>query len=306
MKTTNFQRALAAAVVLGLAGCASTPKGPPAEIVRLEGELSRLHADSRIATNAPEELHSADIAVASLRAESRNLSPEMFAHGVYLADRLVQTAEAEGRGRYADVHAKELGAERERLVAEARTHQLDIARADANAAHREADAERLAAAQARMDADSARDAAADARDELETMRVKFVDLQAEKTARGLVVTLGDVLFEIDRAELKPGASRRLDALVEALKTDPGTTVVIEGHTDSTGGHDHNIALSQARAEAVQSYLTSHGVDSTRIVSRGMGPDYPIASNDTMDGRQQNRRVEVVVQTNVGINSNKKR
>lgn len=306
MNATHLTRAVALALTLTVAGCASTPKGPPAEIVRLEGELSRLHADTRIAANAPEELRAADLAVANLRAESRNLSPEMFAHGVYLADRLVQTAEAEGRGRYADVYAKQLGAERERLIAEARSRQLDVARADADAARRDAEAQRIAALQARTEAESARTAAEDARAELMDMQSKYKDLQAEYTARGLVVTLGDVLFEVDRAELKPGASRRLDALVDALRADPGTTVVIEGHTDSTGSHAHNMELSAARAQAVQAYLASHGVDPTRVVARGMGPDYPIASNDTQDGRQQNRRVEVVVQTNVGLKSSTKK
>ena len=132
------------------------------------------------------------------------------------------------------------------------------------------------------------------------MRGRLTELQTQETERGLVVTLGDVLFEVDRAELKPGAARNLDKLVAALRDNPDTSIAIEGHTDATGSRDHNVDLSQRRAEAVADYLTAHGISAGRVSARGMGPDFPVASNATEAGRQQNRRVEVVVQNSVAL------
>ena len=140
----------------------------------------------------------------------------------------------------------------------------------------------------------AREEAASARAQLEQMRSKLSDLQTRQTKRGLVITLGDVLFEVDKSNLKPGAARSLDQLAQALKDDPDATIQIEGHTDSTGSRAHNMELSRERAESVRYYLQTHGIDSSRMTTRGLGPDYPVASNNTAAGRQQNRRVEVIV------------
>lgn len=158
-----------------------------------------------------------------------------------------------------------------------------------------AEAERRAADMARDDAYMARTEAERATLALDAMRARLAELEAKQTERGLVVTLGDVLFEVDRAELKPGATQRLANLVDVLRENPGSTIAIEGHTDSTGDHAYNISLSQRRADSVKAWLVSQGIDISRITSRGMGPDYPVASNADAAGRQQNRRVEVVIQ-----------
>jgi outer membrane protein OmpA-like peptidoglycan-associated protein len=163
-----------------------------------------------------------------------------------------------------------------------------------------AEIERRNAALARSDAADARSDADDARNQLDQMRGRLTEMQTQETARGLVVTLGDVLFEVDRAELKPGAARNLDKLVSALRDNVDTRIAIEGHTDATGSREHNVDLSQRRAEAVQDYLVSHGVSASRVTARGLGPDFPVASNNSDAGRQQNRRVEVVVQNSVAV------
>ena len=274
-----------------LGACATTPPGPPPEVVRLQNELDRLHNDPRVAPNAPNELRDADGLVSDLAMNGRHMEPRDYQHRVYIADRMIMTAEAEGLARNAEVRARELGAQRDRLMVDARTHQLrdaQMAAADAQAA----------AAQAQQNAAIAQQDAAASRSEAAQLRADLAQLQAQQTQTGYVVTLGDVLFEVDRAELKPGAARTLDQLATALNDDPRSTISIEGHTDATGSAQHNANLSLQRAESVKSYLVGRGVNPGRITTQGLGQDYPVASNATEAGRQQNRRVEVVVQTNV--------
>lgn len=293
MKTTTLRATPILAMAL-LAACATTPKGPPPEIARLQDEVSRLRSDPRIAPNASEEIGRADAAVMLLARDGRRLREPLFRHGIYIADRLVQTAEASGLARHAELRGRELGVERDGLLVQAREREADAARRTATMALDQAEIERRNAETERRSAEMARTDALLARSELEAMRAKLSELETRQTERGLVVTLGDVLFEVDRAELKPGAARSLEQLAAALREDPSSSVSIEGHTDSTGSHGYNMDLSQRRAETVRNFLLGRGVDAARIGARGLGPDYPVASNATDAGRQQNRRVEVIV------------
>ena len=120
------------------------------------------------------------------------------------------------------------------------------------------------------------------------------ELRAQQTDRGLVLTVGDVLFAVGKAEVAPGGQRSIDQLAQFLKTYPRRRVLIEGHTDNTGNEDFNVKLSQQRADSVRSLLVARGVAPERIATRGHGPKYPIVENATPAGRQQNRRVEVLV------------
>lgn len=126
------------------------------------------------------------------------------------------------------------------------------------------------------------------------LEIRLAELQARETERGLMVTLNDVLFETNRAELKPTAIRRLGDLVEVLQENPGRAVLVEGHADSTGTHGYNLDLSQRRADAVRAFLVQSGITPDRVVATGYGEGYPVASNATSTGRQQNRRVELVM------------
>jgi OmpA-OmpF porin, OOP family len=119
-------------------------------------------------------------------------------------------------------------------------------------------------------------------------------LRAERTDRGLVVTLEDVLFEVNGAELQPGAQVELVRLAEYLKRDPDRKILIEGHTDNTGSSEYNLQLSQLRAQSVESFLVGNGVPADRIRAIGYGETRPEAPNDSATGRQQNRRVEIVI------------
>jgi OmpA-OmpF porin, OOP family len=119
--------------------------------------------------------------------------------------------------------------------------------------------------------------------------------EARRIQAGTVVTLGDVLFETGQATLLPGAALKLDPLVEYMRSHPNSSLVIEGHTDSIGSSGYNQQLSQARADAVRNYLATKGIPMERMLARGMGEDFPVTSNESAAGRQQNRRVEVFVQ-----------
>ena len=127
------------------------------------------------------------------------------------------------------------------------------------------------------------------------LETELAELQADRTERGLVVTLSDeILFDVDQAELKPGGMQQLARVAEFLVDNSDRNVLIEGHTDSTAPDAYNLALSQRRANAVEDFLITQGVDPTRMSSDGYGEQLPIASNDTAAGRQANRRVELVV------------
>lgn len=129
----------------------------------------------------------------------------------------------------------------------------------------------------------------------EELREELADLKAQKTDRGMVVTLGDVLFSTGQATLKPGAYSTIDRLANLLKSSADLQVLIEGHTDSVGTSEYNQQLSQRRAASVQAALLERGVPTSQIVAIGRGESTPIASNDNAGGRQANRRVEVVFQ-----------
>ncbi len=128
----------------------------------------------------------------------------------------------------------------------------------------------------------------------ESPRHELTSIQSRESDRGIVLTIPDVLFDVDKADLKVGAQRDLAAIAMYLKDRPGQKVLIEGHTDSTGTTAHNHELSLRRSTAVETFFLKNGVDPERFEVRGLGENLPIASNETSAGRQQNRRVEIVV------------
>ena len=210
---------------------------------------------------------------------NRRCQPEEVDHLAYLALRHAQAGEA----RVAEARARQ-------QIAQAQDERTRVQLAERE---RETQNARSQAESARNTAVAAQSEAAAAQSELARARQELQDLQAKKTERGMVMTLGDVLFDTGQATLKPGADRALDRLAQFLKDSPGTHLIVEGHTDSVGGDDYNLGLSQRRAQAVADALASRGISSDRIQTKGLGKAYPVASNETQAGRQQNRRVEIV-------------
>ncbi len=132
------------------------------------------------------------------------------------------------------------------------------------------------------------------------LQAELNKMKARNTDRGLVLTLGSVLFDTNKSSLKSGARNEVDKLALFLKNEPGRNVMIEGYTDSTGNPAYNRTLSRDRADAVRDALVSEGINPSRIMTRGFGDQYPIATNKTAAGRQRNRRVEVVISDEKGL------
>ena len=188
-----------------------------------------------------------------------------------------------------------------RLEADIARTEADVARTEAEVARSEAEVANVETEQAERDAAAARATAARAMNEVESERQRAIDLQlkiselnAVETERGLVVTLGDVLFQTGRAELIGNVPAHLSRLAAFLDEYADRTILIEGHTDNVGDDAYNLDLSLRRAGSVQAFLISRGVDPARIVAAGKGESDPVASNDSDTGRQQNRRVEVII------------
>jgi outer membrane protein OmpA-like peptidoglycan-associated protein len=127
----------------------------------------------------------------------------------------------------------------------------------------------------------------------DSLEAQLADLKVQKTERGLVLILGDVLFDTGQATLKAGAYGTLDRLATALREKSDRKVLIEGHTDNVGSDESNQGLSERRAQSVQMGLMQRGVASSQITALGKGENFPVASNDSADGRQSNRRVELI-------------
>lgn len=273
---------VAAAVSLTLAGCATAPVAPDGA-TEVRAKLNRLQADPSLANRAPVALQEAETAV-RVAEEPVTKDAALGAHRVYMADRKVEIAMAQASTSQAEEERVKFGEARERSRLEARTREADRAHADA-------DATRVAAAGAASEAALAASEAALKAAELQ----RQIDaLQAKTTERGIVLTLGDVLFTSGMADLKAGAASNLDRLVTFLNQNPNRTVEIEGHTDNVGSDDYNQGLSQRRADSVRSFLMQRGIGSERIVAAGMGEQRPVADNTSDGGRQQNRRVEVII------------
>jgi outer membrane protein OmpA-like peptidoglycan-associated protein len=185
--------------------------------------------------------------------------------------------------------AARAAADREKAEAEAARQAAEAARSASDAARRAAEEQ---ARQAQASADAAEQERAALREKLREQL--NIILETRETARGLIVNLSDVLFDFNSANLKPGAREKLAKIAGILLTYPGLELSLEGHTDSIGSDEYNQRLSERRAQSVRSYLTQSGIKPEIVRAMGFGESQPVVSNDTSAGRQQNRRVELVV------------
>lgn len=247
-----------------------------------KAETARLKAEEETRQRAQADALRAQAETQRKRAEAQRTQAE--------ADRA-----AADRAK-AEALAAAQAAERERAAAELAKRQAEEARQAALVEQRQlaADAER--ARQAASDADRRRVEAEQKQSELrQQLLIQFNQiLQTRETARGLIVNMSDVLFETGRYELKPGAREELAKVAGIILAHPGLKIEVEGHTDSVGGDEYNMKLSENRANAVRMYLLEQGLNNGSLTARGFGKTKPVADNATAAGRQRNRRVELVV------------
>jgi OmpA-OmpF porin, OOP family len=254
---SRFGLGLGLAFAAGTLACAHNP---PQSLLVARSTYQGVASDPMVQADAPVPLHEAKQALdRANRAYEDDADSAEVDHLAYLAARRAEIARELAKRTAAQETTQKLGEARSDVLLDART--------------REAEQARLQAAE---------------------LARQLADLQAKQTERGIVLTLGDVFFDVDRAELKPGAEHSLERLADFLRQNPDREVAIEGHTDSTGSPEYNLALSERRAEAASRFLESQGIERSRISARGYGLSRPIASNQTVAGRQQNRRVEIVI------------
>ncbi|MCA1895742.1 OmpA family protein, partial [Shewanella putrefaciens] len=253
-----------------VAACSSAPKMAEG-ISDIRAELNTLQAKNELAILAPAAISQAEEAVRAAEQPVKN--EQLSQHLVFVADRKVNIALAQAQSRFAEDQQKVLAKNRDDARLDART-------TEANQAHQDA---RLARADA-----------ADARQESDDAQAQLALLNARESERGWVVTLGDVLFDTGKANLKSSTSQHLTNLATFLGKYPQRGAIIEGYTDSVGTEEYNLGLSERRADSVSNFLQAQGVQSSRLSSQGKGESFPVANNESASGRQQNRRVEVII------------
>jgi outer membrane protein OmpA-like peptidoglycan-associated protein len=259
-------------LTLALVACASAPQ-PNAALESARAAVQAAEADPNVAKYSALDLEAArkDLDVAEAAAAHHKTAE--VSQPAYLAAQTARLAQVRAAAKADDARIAEGQRERDRIQLAARSQEVNTAVAQRN--------------EALQQRDQASEQAARLQGEIEK-------LKATPTPRGLLLTLGDVLFDTGKADLKPGASTKLDQLAQFLKEHPDRRVQIEGFTDSVGSDAYNQELSQRRADAVKAALLARGLDPSRIATEGYGKAYPVASNSDSGGRQLNRRVEVVI------------
>lgn len=260
------------------AGCSSVPN---AGLDEARTDYSAAQANPQVVNLAASELKQAGDALDKAnRASSRSEDAAVVTHLAYVAKQRVAIAQETARQKVSEATVANAATERNKIRLDARTDEANRARQDAAESQR----------QAEMSQQQARDA------ELRTREVELQlkELNAKETERGLVITLGDVLFDTNKAQLKSGGTRSLQKLAGFLRQYPRRNARVEGHTDNTGAASYNQDLSERRANAVRASLVGMGISNDRITTHGYGQESPIASNSTADGRRSNRRVEIIL------------
>lgn len=298
MKSPTIFTVLVVSLVLG--ACANNSPVAPQVLVDARINVRSVELNPAVLNYAPLELKKA--------SDSLSRANTLFAKGepnaevssaAYVAQQQARTALAIAQSKGHDAAIAGAEVERERVRADMRTQEASRARAQTGVAQQQTAIAEERASGAEQVAAQALVGAAQAQQQAGELRQRLADLQANQTERGMLVTLGDVLFELNRAEVKPAAQSSLRKLADFLRQYPTRQVLIEGHTDNTGSAAYNEALSGKRAEAVKAALLGmgDGLASARITTVGYGSRHPISSNNSETDRALNRRVEVYIADN---------
>lgn len=285
-------------------GCATAKINPSLQKAQAAYQSAKSNPD--IEKNATDALYEAK---KSLDKAMTAKNDEEIEREAYRTERLIQIAVAQAEQKIAESKIEQLTKEKEALLLERSRRQEEKrafeARQLAEEQAKAAEMARLEAEKIKKEAAEKAMAAEKLRQEAELAKAnlpkEFAELNAKQTDRGIVLTLGNFLFETGKAELQPGALRAIEKVTNFLIRNPNRSVLIEGHTDSTGSDDDNLALSELRADIVRRALIDDQITTERIFIKGYGKQFPIASNDTPKGRRQNRRVEIII-LNEGVSA----
>lgn len=294
MKQLNMKKLSVMPTVLAmsimLAACSSAPT-TTSMLDQTRGDFAAAQSNPSVATNAPVEFKAAADALDRANAAAdKKESVEEIDKLAYLAKQKIAVAQEVAKRKQAESDVANAGRQRDEIRLQQRTQEADKAKISAEQAKADADA-------ARRQAEAATNSAREEQSKSAALQQQLADLQAKQTDRGLVITLSDVLFNVDKAELSAEGMRTAQKMADVLLQEPQSAVLIEGFTDSTGSSAHNMQLSQRRAEAVRNALIGLGVKADKVSTRGYGEAFPVASNTDAGSRQLNRRVEIVLSQN---------
>ena len=280
-------------LLLFVAGCAPSQKEMMAkdQMDRAKKAYAEAKANPNVEAYAPMELQEAGKAVQE--AEKAKEAEDILQLG-YIAERKTQFAVTVADGKVAERDIDKLNVEKAELVAKKQTLEAERAKQEAGKAMNEAEQARMAAAAEAERAAIAKKQAEKAKAESDQLMKELANLKAQQTERGLVLTMGDVLFATGKSDLSPDANKGVATLADFLKKNPNRNVLIEGYTDDVGKDDYNLALSQKRADSVKARLVGAGIEAGRITTVGYGKKFPVADNNTKAGKAQNRRVDVII------------
>ena len=299
--TPRFLKPTILASAILLAACSTTPTVTPT-LDQARADFVAASNNPQVASSAPLEFKQASDALnAANVAAAKKESLADIDRLAYIAKQKIATAQEVARAKAAEANIADASRQRTEISLEARTAEAERAKRDAAAANAAAAMAQQQAASAQQQAATAQQQAAAAQDQTRMMAERaaklealLVELHATKTERGMVVTIGDVLFATNEANLTPNGMSTLRKLADVMAQNPERSVLVEGFTDSTGSSSYNQNLSQRRANAVAMALGSMGVPRERIAMKAYGEAFPVAANDTASNRQLNRRVEVVL------------
>lgn len=276
--TSKFPFTLALLSAALLAACSSTPD-TNVQLTQASADYRSAEMDPRANRYASTEMRQAQGALATAQASWQRQDPaEEVNHLAYLARQRVAIAREAMDQRGAEEASSQTGTTRDAIRLNARTEEARVAQQQMYRSQMQTDLVRA---------------------ENRALQERLRDLKARPGPRGMVLTLDDVLFNSDQAQLKPAGLRLVDQLTVVLKEHPHRTVTIEGFTDSTGTETHNLTLSSQRADMVGTVLRDAGIAADRMSMRGVGESSPVASNQSAEGRALNRRVEIVLSDGVG-------
>ncbi len=259
MKQTTYKPLVTSALVaLALSACGGAPKKIDS-LEQARTAYSKAAGDVTVAKHAPEELDTAKVVLDHADHLWRDDSDRSDVdHYAYLASQRVKIAELIASSKEDSLQLENMKLERQRVQLDIRSGEIDKAKQETLALKRQME-----------------------------------ELQAKNTERGIVLTLGDVLFDIDEATLKSTSAHNIDKIANFMRSYPERVAIVEGHTDNMGDEDYNMDLSRERAFSVRGALIQRGISASRISTTGFGEAQPVASNDSSTGRRENRRVEMI-------------